>query len=97
MIIGGHVDDDADRYAARQWVAGWYAARGLMPLVCVSDSRPWAKADAYNAAVGLTDADVVVLADGDSFAMKTAANSTTMLVAYAETTSRLLVSAKKYA
>ena len=38
-----------------------------------------------------------VQADGDSFAMKTAANSTTMLVAYAETTSRLLVSAKKYA
>ena len=67
VIIGGHVDDDDYRYASRQWVAGWYAARGLMPLVCVSDSRPWAKADAYNAAVGLTDADVVVLADGDSF------------------------------
>lgn len=67
VIIGGHVDDDDYRYASRQWVAGWYAARGLMPLVCVADARPWAKADAYNAAVQVTDADVVVLADADSF------------------------------
>jgi len=67
VIIGGHVDDDDYRYASRQWVAGWYAARGLMPLVCLADARPWAKADAYNAAVSLTDADVVVLADADSF------------------------------
>jgi len=67
VIIGGHVDDDDYRYASRQWVAGWYAARGLMPLVCVADARPWAKADAYNAAVSLTDADVVVLADADSY------------------------------
>ncbi len=67
VIIGGHVDDDDHRYASRQWVAGWYAARGLMPLVYLADARPWAKADAYNAAVSLTDADVAVLADADSF------------------------------
>lgn len=67
VIIGGHADDDDQRLAVRDWVAGWYTARGLPPLVRVSRAQPWAKADAYNAAVADSVADVVVLADADSF------------------------------
>jgi hypothetical protein len=39
---------------------------------------------------------IFIQAVGDTFAMLTTANATTLLVAFAETTSRLLVSSKQY-
>lgn len=67
VIIGRHVDDDAHRRAAFDWVARWYTARGYPVRVGTATTSPWCKAEAYNPAVAASDAEVVVLADADSF------------------------------
>lgn len=67
IIIGCHVDDDAHRRAARDWVTRWYTTHGYPVTVHQAQQQPWCKADAYNAPVAASTADVVVLADADSF------------------------------
>lgn len=67
VIIGHHADDDAHRTAAREWVTGWYIARGFRVTAGTADGPVWCKAEAFNPAVAASTADVVVLADADSF------------------------------
>ena len=67
IIIGHHADDDEHRTAARIWVTRWYAARGYRVVTGTATGVDWCKADAYNPAVAASTADVVVLADADSF------------------------------
>lgn len=67
VIIGHHADDDQHRTQARHWVTGWYAARGYQVSVATADGPVWCKAEAFNPAVQASTADIVVLADADSF------------------------------
>ena len=67
VIIGCHVDDDPHRRAARDWVTRWYTTRGYPVSVGQATAHPWCKADAYNRPVAASRAEVVVLADADSF------------------------------
>lgn len=72
VIIGCHVDDDDHRRAARDWITGWYGGRGYPITVVEATATPWCKADAYNDPVAASTAEVVVLADADSFVPHTA-------------------------
>lgn len=68
VIIPASAHDDGDRLAARRWVAARY--RALFPwLVHVSEhhGQPWCKAEAVNPTAAAVDADVLVIADADSF------------------------------
>lgn len=67
VIIGCHADDDAHRRAARAWITDWYTTRGYKVTVGQAATQPWCKAEAFNAAVTTSHAEVVVLADADSF------------------------------
>lgn len=67
VIIGHHADDDEHRTAARRWVTDWYTARGYRVTTGTATSPVWCKAEAFNDAVAASTADVVVLADADSF------------------------------
>ena len=67
VIIGHHVSDDEHRSTAREWVTGWYTARGYQVTTGVATGTVWCKAQAFNDAVAASTADVVVLADADSF------------------------------
>lgn len=67
VIIGCHADDDQHRRAARDWIIRWYTARDYTVTVHEITTTPWCKADAYNGPVAASDAEVVVLADADSF------------------------------
>lgn len=67
VIVGTHADDDAHRRAARDWTVARYRARGWPITVTTARLQPWRKAEAYNAAVEASSADVVILADSDSF------------------------------
>lgn len=67
VIVGHHAADDEHRTAARRWVVRWYRARGYPVMVGVAAGEHWCKADAYNDLARASDADVVVLADADSW------------------------------
>lgn len=67
VIVGTHVDDDAHRSAACDWVVARYRGHGYATTVATARLQPWRKAEAYNPAVAASTADVVVLADSDSF------------------------------
>ena len=67
VIVGRHRGDDAHRDAARGWVARWYTGRGYTVTTGTATGEVWCKADAYNQAVAASTADIVVLADADSF------------------------------
>lgn len=67
VIIGHHVSDDEHRSTAREWVTGWYTARGYQVTTSTATGTVWCKAQAFNDAVAASTADVVVLADADSF------------------------------
>ena len=67
VIVGHHVDDDEHRNAAFDWIVRWYQARSFEVRIGTATSQPWCKAEAFNAAVAASTADVVVLADADSF------------------------------
>lgn len=66
-VVIGYGNEDAHRAAARSWVARWYAAQGYKVKQHQADGDQWVKADAFNPPVQMSDADVVVLADSDSF------------------------------
>lgn len=67
VIIGHHADDDPHRTAAREWVTRWYTERGFVVTTGTATGAVWCKAEAFNPAVAASTADVVVLADADSF------------------------------
>lgn len=67
VIVGHHADDDEHRAAAFDWVVRWYQSRGYMVSIGTATSQPWCKAEAFNAIVAASSADIVVLADADSF------------------------------
>ena len=70
VIVGHHAGDDEHRAGARNWVVGWYRARGYTVTVAAARGPVWCKADAYNPAVAASSADVVVLADADSWPLR---------------------------
>jgi hypothetical protein len=67
VIIGHHVGDDEHRTAARRWIVDWWRSRGYDVTVGVATGDMWCKADAYNPAVASSSADMVILADADSW------------------------------
>ena len=67
VIIGHHAADDPHRTAAREWVTRWYTERGFVVTTGTASGAVWCKAEAFNPAVAASTADVVVLADADSF------------------------------
>lgn len=69
VIIPASTQDDAHRTAARHWVMRRYAAlHPTLPVtVAMQLGGPWRKADAVNPTIEAVDADVLVIADGDSF------------------------------
>lgn len=66
-VIIGYGNEDAHRFAARAWVARWYRSRGYTVTEHRADGERWVKADAFNPPVLASTAEVVVLADSDSF------------------------------
>lgn len=67
VVIGHGRYDDDHRKAAREWVTRWYEARGYPVRSGVCRTKRWCKAAAYNAAADATTADVLVIADADSY------------------------------
>lgn len=59
--------DDEERVAARRWVTSWWAAHGHTPTVCVTAEQPWRKGAAVNDAITASTANVIVIADADSW------------------------------
>jgi len=59
---------DSDRVPLREWVLGWWQSRGYRTTVAMLDDKPWRKGAAVNPAIAASDADVIVIADADSWA-----------------------------
>lgn len=69
VIIPASTQDDAHRTSARHWVMRRYAALhpSLPVTVAMQLGGPWCKAEAVNPTVEAVDADVLVIADADTF------------------------------
>jgi hypothetical protein len=68
VVIGRHTSDNEYRTWAAAWIDDWWTARGMMARVGMASADPWCKADAYNTTVRNADADIVIIADADTFA-----------------------------
>ena len=67
VIIPAATDDDAHRLAARQWAVRRYrTVHHDWPVAVAMHTGPWCKAEAVNPVAASADADVLVIADGDS-------------------------------
>lgn len=67
MVTGWGAGDDAARVASRRWCLNWWWARGYTVRTYEVDSDPWVKAAAFNPPAAESDADVLIVADADSF------------------------------
>ena len=67
VIIPASSWDAPERVRARGWVARWWESFGYRVTVAVTGVRPWSKGRAVNPAIAASDADVVIVADGDSW------------------------------
>lgn len=65
VIVGHGTRDDTHRKAARAWVIDRYQRHQYPVRVGAAKGR-WCKANAYNPAAALSDAEVLVIADADS-------------------------------
>lgn len=65
--MGASALDDDTRRRARDWTTRWYEGRGYQVTVGHTDGQQWCKADAYNEAASASTADVLVIADADSY------------------------------
>ena len=67
VIIPAAAWDDESRLAARDWVTAWWQHRCDLVTVAELAEGPWSKGRAVNAAIAASTADVIVVADSDSF------------------------------
>ncbi len=68
VIVAAHAHDDGHRVAARRWVTDRYLALYPWPVhVSIQHAAYWCKAEAVNPTVADIDADVLVIADADSY------------------------------
>lgn len=68
VIVPASTSDDAHRLASRQWVVRRYRTlHADWPVAVALHTGPWCKAEAVNPIAADSDADVLVLADADSF------------------------------
>ena len=72
VIIPSASWDDPTRVAARDWVAQWWESRGHRVTIAETSHKPWSKGRAVNPAIAASDAQVVIVADGDSWAPRRA-------------------------
>lgn len=67
VIIPAAGWDDATRVAARAWIVRWWQVRNCRVTVAGLAQEPWSKGAAVNDAISSSTADVIVVADADSF------------------------------
>lgn len=67
VIVPAAAWDGVERKAARAWVVGWWMSRGYSVKVAELAQQPWSKGRAVNRALAASDADVVIVADADSW------------------------------
>lgn len=67
VIIPAAPADDVTRVAARQWVAARYAGLGLPVTIATGPPGDWSKGAAVNPAAATATAQMLVIADADSY------------------------------
>jgi hypothetical protein len=67
VIMGWGSGDNPERVASRGWVLAWWRSRGFTVRTRESDVDPWVKAEAFNPPAAESSADVLIIADADSF------------------------------
>ena len=68
VILGHGSNDDPQRVAVREWIARrWATVHGLPVTFAECPDTDWSKGAAVNPAITASRADVVIVADADSF------------------------------
>ena len=68
VIIGHGRDDSPERVAVRQWIiTRWHTVHGLPVTLAECPDDVWSKGATVNPAIAASTADIVIVADADSF------------------------------